>query len=199
MKKVISLLVISLGAATVSAAVHPGYSIQCWKFDTDQVIPDTETIFNQFGSPGADITDLSGQGVTWNQEGFWEGPSFQMVFEIPNRPVVDLYKEIKITMVFRGEISDSWIVDHNGDPFTLINRTFDYQSIPGWNIVRDEWRIEPNPFSEVITIVLTGLDGQNAAIDRICIETLCIPEPATLAILGFGTVVLIRSRKSFAR
>lgn len=196
MKNVMVLLVLSLVAATASAAVHPGYTFQCWQFDTELIEPDFQTKWNPFGDPVADIVDVSGQGVAWNSGGYWEGQGFQVVIGIPNRPEAGPYKEVKIVMVFQGELGDTSIVDPSGAPFSLVSRDIEEQDSSGWYVLRDTWRIEPNPLSETITITLLGDTFQNAAIDRICIDTLCIPEPATLAILGLGAVVLIRTRKS---
>lgn len=54
----------------------------------------------------------------------------------------------------------------------------------------------PQPGDE--TIVLRGWmeDGQYVILDQIDVDTRCIPEPATLGLLGIGSLALIRRRKN---
>ena len=48
--------------------------------------------------------------------------------------------------------------------------------------------IEPNPAFEIVRI-----DGA-VMVDEIVIDTICIPEPASLALLGLGGLALMRRR-----
>ena len=51
--------------------------------------------------------------------------------------------------------------------------------------------IEPNPTSEMITITVPYC----TVIDQIVVDTICIPEPASMALLALGSVFLLRRRR----
>jgi len=44
-------------------------------------------------------------------------------------------------------------------------------------------------------IGLRGVGDNLAVLDSICVETICIPEPGTLALLGLGIFGVIRSKR----
>jgi len=56
-------------------------------------------------------------------------------------------------------------------------------------------RIKPNPFCEEIIIDFFVPAGEEAYIDSFEVATMCIPEPATMAILTLGGLALLRRRR----
>jgi hypothetical protein len=78
----------------------------------------------------------------------------------------------------------------------LIN---EYSHGDGW--FTDVWNLQiyPNPLSEFIYVnffdTITGGPSYAAYIDQVVIDTYCIPEPATICLLSFGALSLIRRRK----
>jgi len=59
----------------------------------------------------------------------------------------------------------------------------------GWTETTYKWEIRPNPVDEMFTI--EGLID----VDELVVDTWCIPERATLSLLGLGPVALIRRRR----
>ena len=59
----------------------------------------------------------------------------------------------------------------------------------GWYESTYTWEIYPNPFDEWFTI------AGDILVDEIVIDTWCIPEPATLALLLIGGLALLRRRR----
>ena len=59
----------------------------------------------------------------------------------------------------------------------------------GWFESTFEWRIYPNPIDEMFTISGT-ID-----VDQLIIDTWCIPEPATVAVLGLGLLPVLLLRR----
>lgn len=168
-------------------------TFQHWTFDTNDsvaVIPEVYT--NAHGTPTADITATGDihDPAGWYDEylgefGVWHADTTTATLYIPNNPVTNDYKEIWVEVGFRGILTDYSILD----PTAGI--TFLGQNIEGigWKTLTIGWRIEPNPDEE--TIYLEFHDS-GADIDYIIVDTICIPEPMTLSLLGLGGLFVMR-------
>ena len=62
----------------------------------------------------------------------------------------------------------------------------------GWLILTKGWRIEPNPQSEEIYLEIFD---SGADINYLIVNTICIPEPATVMLLALGVITWIRRRQ----
>jgi len=203
------LLVVSPAMATLDATA--GTTHQCWEFseETGQYGIAPEDVDNIYGGPNggpyADIQDISGVGVDWTDNcGVWYGEEFKIILDIPNtlNTSTDSYKTITISIRYQGDISFLWMADaFSGERFSpeggeLADSVEDGE----WKIYTQEWVISPNPREEIIVIGfkstqdVTGASVQ-AAVDQICIDTICVPEPATLAILTLGAGYVFVTKK----
>jgi hypothetical protein len=199
MKK-IGLLVSMLLLAVVPAMarVDDGRTSQCWSFAEQTgpfgILPSQSD--NLYGTPVAMIADLSGgQGVQWNQGGWWYGPEFKIILDIPNQQIPNPYKLVWIDLVYQGDVTFSWVADIvSGTHFTKIDEQLG-QTGTGWKTLHQVWKFEPNPRGEIVVIGLKQALGASAAIDSICVATWCVPEPTTMAILGLGAVLSLGLRK----
>jgi hypothetical protein len=55
--------------------------------------------------------------------------------------------------------------------------------------------VMPNPYLEDIVISMTGsATGADAVLDWIHVDTICIPEPMTIVLLGLGAIAALRRR-----
>jgi len=72
-------------------------------------------------------------------------------------------------------------------PSKLIDQA---QLINGWFVSTYEWRIYPNPEWE--EFVISG----NIYVDELVVDTWCIPEPATIGLLGLGALAVLRRRRA---
>ena len=61
----------------------------------------------------------------------------------------------------------------------------------GWMHTKFYFEVEPNPDEEFFGVFWEGA----VAIDQVVIDTICIPEPITMSLLGLGGLLLIRRRK----
>jgi hypothetical protein len=116
--------------------------------------------------------------------------------QIPNMKTPNRYKEIWVEMEFRGELTEPITVEpYPEGVVTELSRNIT-NTIDGWRILNIGWKIVPNPWAENITLNLVYGPGDGANINYVSADTICIPEPATTALLGLGAMVLTRRRRS---
>lgn len=197
MRKMMLVLAVCVMASAALAGV--AVTNQCWTFSTPAG-PSGMRPDNPEGNPYANgsiasINTPPTYGPTWNQLGYWEAPLFNIVIEIPNNPIPNAYKRVEIEIVYRGSLALSWIVDDQGNQFSRTDRSDDPVTGTNWRILKDVWYIAPNPNSETLCFGFAGIGQAWAAIDKLCVTTYCVPEPATLAVLGVGSVALLARRR----
>ena len=64
----------------------------------------------------------------------------------------------------------------------------------GWITDAYDFIIEPNPEFEVIGLKFEP--GAVAFVDQVVIDTICVPEPATMALLAIGVFALLKRRRN---
>ncbi len=172
---------------------QPGSTLQIWEFDTN-LNPTYPTIdANPYGDPLLTVvgsfpytywkaTDNGHQGV-WRLEDF-------MVIDMPNQNLPNPVELILLQITFSAGIGrEPEIVTLPGYAnLQVINKQpmDDYY----WHAVY-AITIQPNPQSEQIFILPRDC---TVYVDELVIDTICIPEPATLAMIALGGLVLRRRK-----
>lgn len=172
---------------------QPGTTWGEWDFLTPNPNPLPDMGFNPYGSPMTEVYPGVGQ-VYWpalnGRTGVWP-LSGEMYFTIPNQPTPNPWKDIYIQLTWQAQAPGN-------TPFVMtvlpgVVSGAIVQQIPlggGWMHTIYTIRLYPNPTSEKI-LITGGID-----VDQVVIDTWCVPEPATLAVLGLGGFALLRRRRA---
>ncbi|MCE5341675.1 MAG: PEP-CTERM sorting domain-containing protein [Planctomycetaceae bacterium] len=220
-KIVICVLIICSLANFASAGMWwtrgvAGSTYQKWTFDDTDNPAAPEIDQNPYGDASAAITVTAGTITTvgeWRPDyqgrsGVWIGDTAVVDLTIPNNPITNDYKEIWIEVGCRGHFppdvlnapTSGFVLGTGYDVLaptgvTVTDLGFNFVELSdGWRTLTFGLGISPNPSSETIRFTLLN---SGAYVDYIAVDTICIavPEPATLAVLGFGAILSLIGRK----
>ncbi|MHC4623781.1 MAG: PEP-CTERM sorting domain-containing protein [Planctomycetota bacterium] len=181
----------------------PGTTYQRWEFGTNTRTPAPDEILNENPATGLEVfgaapgtvympTATPADGVP-EGSGVWKvGSTGYIEITIDNFDQANPYKEIWLQLTWWAEENPVIYATVPGGTGELWPEVVDSQT-PGWNLATYKWHIEPNPDSETIFIT-PGLCA--LYVTEIVIDTICVPEPATLCLLGLGGLFLLRKRRA---
>lgn len=204
-EKLLLMLVVVMFVAGPALAVPLGYgeTHQEWTFDDDDnpAEPESDPDLNPYGTATAIIESGTGAAPPeWllnfaGRTGVWQAePLVEITIEVPNQMVANPYKEIYVEIGFLGEL-DSFAVYPvpSGDTLALIRpHEIVVDPVNDWKKLMAWYRLEPNPDKEYICYGFSGA----AAVDYVKINTVCVPEPLTISLLGLGGLMLRRRRRT---
>ena len=178
-----------------------GSTFQQWEFLTDDETPAPDFLDNPYGTPILTVYPAHPWEAEWGGHlGVWP-LSGAIQTEIPNNKVQNDFKLLQIQLTWSTElpIPVSPVVIIESDPtgeLTLLDETtisLGLTGVPGagsdWYHSTYLYEIVPNPNFETITISGTIM------VDELVIDTICVPEPATMSLLGLGGLGALIGRK----
>jgi hypothetical protein len=178
-----------------------GTTYQEWQFGSKANPAAPDVINNSYGSAIASIT-VGAFGEGWmdnpglgTQTGMWDlGSSGQIVLNIDNRRISAGFGDISIQVTYYGGLFVAPTVAVPGAQF-ISSQTVLVESdgvLGAWYLGQSIWHIEPNPFSEQIIVTSDSFGGM---VDQIVVDTICVPEPATITLLTVAGLAILRRRK----
>lgn len=187
----------------------PGSTLTIWEFLTPDLNPVPDIEVNPFGLARATVYPAHAWEQNWgDKDGVWP-LSGAMEVLIHNNPVENELKLIQIQLTWTSEFPvptqpvvmvAATRVNGQAVPPGAIN-LIDQQVVqleptnePGanqfWYHTTYLFEVRPNPVFE--NIYISG----SIMVDELVIDTICIPEPATLALLGLGSLVFLKRRSA---
>jgi len=166
-----------------------GSTYQVWEFSDDNSTPVPDVVYNPYGDPLLQVNTSYG----W-EAGAW-ALSGEIDILIPNFPEIRPEKWIQIQLTWKAADNDPFLLD---DPLIAIgpfdsmtiSRYDDDQIVPGCIHSIYDIVIRPNPAEEWIAI------KGDIWVDELVIDTICVPEPATICLFGLGALTLLRKRRA---
>ena len=178
---------------------QPGTTFQQWEFLTPNNVPAPDLVDNPNGEVSAQVWPGTGQSwwdIWGGRDGVWP-LSGAMELYIPNVPVPNEYKEIWLQLTWAKQAFASQPIIST-TPVGTVDLIGEVDIGPtnepppageNWWHSTYKIRIYPNPDFETIRI-----DG-TVMVDEVVVDTICIPEPATLGLLVLSVLPLLRRRK----
>lgn len=193
------IVVVALSGVAQANLVPPwrgeaGSTLQGWNFGSSIITPQPQMLLNPYGDPllkvtpaGNWISEIDGRQGVWPLSG-------EIDVYIPNLPEPNPLKYIWVQVTWKpAEYRDIFLPDEpivGVAPFDVMTTGKEQLQLPeGWVQSTFKITIEPNPPEEWITV------KGNVLVDELVIDTICIPEPATICLLGLGGLVTLLRRK----
>jgi len=211
--KLLCCLLLVMPAITYAAIIpvwrgNPNATHQLWTFSTDANPASPEYVSNPYGDPTAAVFDDDPVTMNWlyenrGHQGVWKTKGFVKI-DMPNTDMTepDTFKRILVQMIYDAGIDalgrpiDAWLrIATPADPLSPgIRPDFSRELPDGYRYSRWWLTLKPNPTEETIYLLPFYC---NLYVDAIEIDTICIPEPATLSMLGLGALGSFLLRKRF--
>ena len=183
---------------------YPGSTYQHWQFSSSTSnTPDDYN--NPYGDPSFEFESPSNWG--WNPSmpgpdgpdvSAWtlgtESGTGTLILHVPNNPDPNEIKYIFLQITSTKFPTVTPVGGGSGGPYTSGTWPTGVGSVQednGWYTYNWGLTIEPNPEYEDIVIDVPF----DTSIDQIVVDTICTPEPATMALLAIGGLVTLLKRK----
>lgn len=200
---VLAIVSIAAPAATLDPIWRgqPDTTYQAWGFETDANPASAFPVANPYGSPSAAITVNEPSGTGWQNQlfgmgdetGYWDlGSAGTIVCDLPNAAAIQAATEVWVQVTYFRDINQAPAVNVPGAQFVSSHsQTIEIVETGGaWLVDQSIWRFEPGVSSEQVSFSASAAWG--SVISMIVIDTINVPEPASLLLLALGSLAVRR-------
>jgi hypothetical protein len=205
----LGLLVFALAAPPVSAVTlmslgwweegAVGSTHQRWEFTNGYVIQsgpggysaEPEDLINPV--PSHVLATVTAQEWDSINGLFTSAAAIGVNLEVPNYEELNPFKEIWVDVGASSAPVGVTVSAVDGGVLS-----FEYLMLPGpgpGGFADFGVRIEPNPAIEKIQFIIQAPQGGEAVLDYVHVDTICIPDPGTIVLLGLGSLALLKKRR----
>ena len=165
---------------------EPNTTYQNWTFGltNNPTAPDVD-FYNPNGTPTATVTNGNWTQYYDQHVGVWTlGTNSSIDLFIPNTPFdPNRHKDLWLQITWQPDLGGSPVVTVNGNAFSLVGSA----PVGTGNWIQSTYSttLATNPASEVL--IITG----TMDVGEVVLDTQCIPEPSSLALLALGAISLL--------
>ena len=201
----VALCVISLSSVSFAALNDvnppawrglPGSTMQVWDFSYPDNPAIPEVVVNPYGNPTVTLTEGQYYPTYNGADGVWRVTAIGSIdVYIPNTQDTgpDTWKEIILQISYADPYGQpGWEIPILTVPAAESVTRVDSLILPN-GYYHDTYHIiiRPNPPEEIIDLVSIQCAMY---VDQIIVDTICLPEPATISMLGLGLLGFIKRR-----
>ena len=184
-----------------------GTTFQMWEFGTSANPAAPEAGYISPGSPSVALTGGFTENTVWydtyppveppsSHQGVW-GFEIEMIATIPNVDVENPFKEVWVQLTYHADQAPNVYVLPEGVEDDLVVMTLADESTPdayGFVNATFQATISPNPL--IMEEIWIRPAECTTYIDELVVDTICLPEPGTICLLGLGAFALLKRRKA---
>ena len=187
------LTILCMAVTLTAGSIALGNSTDVfWSFSEPDLTPVPDSVSNPYGAPILEVFSCHWIDVIDGHVGVFP-LSGQIDVYLPNYPDPRPQKNILLMLTWKPNVVDTILPEAPSVAVTPFNSMEAFRDDvylgDGWTQTSFSITLWPNPLEEWFTI------KGDIMVDDLSIYTECIPEPATICLLGLGVLALLKKRR----
>jgi len=150
---------------------------------------------NDYGTPYATV---SGGSYDADDDAWYDFT--QLSFFVPNTGDygAETWKDMRVQVTFHDDSGNDTPpeISMGADNEIWASQTGSVVSASGnWMCYIQDWHADENPSTETVVVGIPDGVGTGYGVSQVVIDTICLPEPTSLALIAIGSLALLKRRR----